>query len=434
MGRYKFEQNSQLAQIEQSEYVKRASEGLKERTRGAYLTYLSRFVNDFLHQTVTIEQLVAEAKEDVTKTQDHIDHFYSWLVKECKMKESSAFIASYGYIRGFFANLDVQFQRKWSKSHTKIEHTKQAIQQDNIVDFFILDEASRSVRFNRELMQKFLSNLGLRDQAITLALLSSAQDSGDLFSLNIGDIRKQENGRIYWEGQRAKTDVLFKTFFSKEATRLIRRYIELERQGAEDSEPLFVFTSRREGEKGSKGKRLTPNYLSEIYRVAAKKMGITWKKHDQSPLRPKRMRHLFRTACDTAGIDELYVNAFMGHKNHMGQSYSELKKPTLELQYLRVEPFLTVYGEAEASTEVKEDVRKLENRVGELNRIVEQQKESLENLQTMLDTRVEEIARKSVKRILEDMEKVAVEPLREEGFTWKRLKGSRKGKEKSRVH
>jgi hypothetical protein len=84
---------------------------------------------------------------------------------------------------------------------------------------------------------------------------------------------------------------------------------------------------------------MSPENLSSIMRDNARKMRINWKKHEHNPLRPKRMRHLFRTACDTAGINELYVNAFMGHSNHMGQSYSELSKAKLELEYLRVTIF-----------------------------------------------------------------------------------------------
>jgi len=59
-------------------------------------------------------------------------------------------------------------------------------------------------------------------------------------------------------------------------------------------------------------------------------------------------------------LTELYTNAFTGHKNHQGQDYSELSKAKLELEYLRVEPFLTVYGEVEESIEIKQDVRTTE--------------------------------------------------------------------------
>jgi hypothetical protein len=156
--------------------------------------------------------------------------------------------------------------------------------------------------------------------------------------------------RIYWKNNRRKTKVLFKTFFSKEATKLIRRYIAQERRDAKDEEPLFVVP---------RDKRMKPLHLSSIYRDAAKKMGVKWSEGEHNPLRPKRMRHLFRTACDTAGVSELYTNMFMGHKNSIGMAYSEVSKGKAELEYLRVEPFLTVYGEVEETTEIKQEISNL---------------------------------------------------------------------------
>jgi len=63
----------------------------------------------------------------------------------------------------------------------------------------------------------------------------------------------------------------------------------------------------------------------------------------------------------------------------MGQEYSELSKAKLELEYLRVEPFLTVYSFSEESLEIKKDVKKLEARIVELNRELMEQKNKFEN-------------------------------------------------------
>ena len=290
------------------------------------------------------------------------------------MKESSAYTIAYGYLRGFFVNHDVAFKKKWKKSIPKVKRIRKALKKDSVYTFYDVDEKTMTIRFNRELMQRFLSNLKLRDVAITLALLSSSQDSGDLFRLNIGDVYEQKNGRIFLEGNRRKTGVLYRTFFSKEATKFIKRYIQQERQNAEDGEPLFIYTARHRDQQEPIEERMAPNYLASIYRDAARRMGIKWENGEHNPLRPKRMRHLFRTACDTAGISELYTNAFMGHTNHQGQDYSELSKAKLELEYLRVEPFLTVYGEAEESLEIKEEVRKLEARTLDLNKEIQEQK------------------------------------------------------------
>jgi len=383
-------------EIEESKIVEEALEGLTENTRMNCKTSLKQFLKfvnskEGLSKKISIDDVVTEAKEDVTITQERMDEFYNWLQNEKiegyplrgkAMRESSANTRTYGYLRGFFVNIGIGFDRKWKRKIPKVERPKQALKKDKVYTFYDVDEKTMTIRFNRERMQQFLANLKLRDVAITLALLSSSQDSGELFKLNVGDIREQDGkNRIFWEDNRGKTSVMFRAFLSKEATKFIRKYLEQERKQAKDDAPLFVYTR-----KGAE-KRMTSNNLSSIYRDAARRMGIKWENGEHNPLRPKRMRHLFRTACDTAGINELYINAFMGHSNHQGQDYSELSKAKLELEYLRVEPFLTVYGEVDESLEIKEDVKKLERRILDLNR-------TIDDLQRTLEGRVEEITRR----------------------------------------
>jgi site-specific recombinase XerD len=390
--------------IEESKNVSEVLDGLAVNTQNNYKTTLKQFVEQFIQsreeeRNVSIDDLVAEAKEDVTKTQERMDQFYKWLQNEKvegyplrgkAMRESSANARVYGYLRGFFVNVGIGFERKWKKKIPKPKRESRATKKDQVYIFYDVDEETKTIRFNREQMQQFLANLKLRDVAITLALLSSSQDTVDLFRLNVGDIREQNGkSRIFWEGNRKKTGVLFRAFISKEATKFIRRYLEQERQGAEDDEPLFVYT------RNGTNNRMTGTNLSSIYRDATRRMGWKWEKGEHNPLRPKRMRHLFRTACDTAKIAELFTNAYMGHKNNQGQDYSELSKAALELEYLRVEPFLTVYGEVEESLEIKQDVKKLERRVLDLNRTVD-------DLQHTLEGRVEEITRRLFEKWMDE--------------------------------
>ncbi len=402
------------AQLEESAFVKSALEGLAENTINNYKASLRQFLSfvnskEDLSKAISIDDLVKEAKTNIGKTEEKIDLFFHWLLnKEIKgylqrgkeMRESSANQRAYAFLRGFFANLDIAFERKWTRSIPKVKSPRQAIKKDQVYTFYDVDEKTKTIHFNRELMQQFIAILKPRDVAITLALLSSSQDSGDLFKLNVGDIREQKGkSRLFWEGTRNKTTVQFRTFLSKEATRFIRKYVDQERRNAEDKEPLFVYKYRKNGQsEGKAEKRMTAGNLASIYRDAARKMGIKWGNGEHNPLRPKRMRHLFRTACDTAGIPELYTNAFMGHRNHMGQEYSELSKAKLELEYLRVEPFFTVYGQVEENLEIKEDVRRLESRIVDLNRNIEDQKITLEGQQRTLD-KVTVIFEQDLKRV-----------------------------------
>lgn len=371
--------------IEKSEIVREVLEGLAQSTQICYRSTLKQFVEQFIHsreeeRNVSIEDLVTEAKSDVTKTQERISNFYKWLQNEKiegyplrgkQIKSSSAYQKAYGYLLGFFVNLDIAFQKKWRKKIPKPER-RQSLKKDKVYTFYDVDEKTMTIQFNRERMEQFLTNLKMRDVAITLALLATSQDSGDLFKLNVGDIREQnDKSRIFWEGYRGKSKVLFRTFISKEATKFIRRYLEQERQGAKDDEPLFTFEGYKqiklpngETERTPIGsQRMTGVNLCSTYRDAAKRTGMKWENGERNPLRPKRMRHLFRTACDTAGVNELYINAFMGHTNSQGQDYSELSKAKLELEYLRVEPFITVYGQIEETLEIKQEIQKLKTQL-----------------------------------------------------------------------
>ncbi len=380
----------------ESPYVRTVLEDLSKNSQQNYLSSLRqllKFLNskEDLEKEVSIEDVVNEAKINIKKTQENLDKLYIWLQnkkvdgytqRNKAMKESSANQRAYGYLRGFFANLDLAFEKKWAKRIPKVKRPNQAIKKDRLYTFYDVDEKTKTIHFNRELMQEFLTNLKLRDVAITLALLSTSQDTGDLLNLSVGDIREQKNkNRIFWDGTRNKTSVIFRVFLSKEATRFVRKYLDQERGTAQPQDPLFVYT-RYVKQKQPNGevkripleKRVTPASVASVFRDVARKMGIKWGDGEYNPLRPKRMRHLFRTACDTAGIPELYINAFMGHRNHMGQSYSELSKAKLELEYLRVEPFLTVYGQSKENMEIKEDIRKMETRILDLNREVTEQK------------------------------------------------------------
>lgn len=371
--------------IEESEVVQEVFDGLAKSTKLNYKTSLKQFLefaNSREEVSFSIDDLVELAKRDVKAVQNLIDLFYEWLQglpvegykprvdkkgKKKTMRESSANQRAYGYLRGFFVNVGVGFERKWKRKIPTIDRSSRATKKDEVYTFYDVDEEAGEIRFNREQMQQFLANLKLRDVSITLALLSSSQDTIDLFKLNVGDMREQKGrNRFFWEGNRVKTGILFRTFFSKEATRLIWKYLEQEREGAGDEEPLFICDMYEQTKIKGKTvrekvgtKRMTGTNLGYVYRDAARRMGMKWEKGEQNPLRPKRMRHLFRTACDTVKMSELYTNAYMGHKNNQGQDYSEIPRAVLELQYLKVEPFITVYGEVEESLEIKQDIQSL---------------------------------------------------------------------------
>jgi len=144
-------------------------------------------------------------------------------------------------------------------------------------------------------------------------MISTGQDSGDVLGLNIGFVTSHVNkSRLYWEGQRNKTYEEFRTFFSKEATEYVRKYVEQERKGASNDEPIFIrgnWTKAGE-EESDKPKPMTARNLGLNYFTAAEKMGII-NGYTQNPLRPKRMRSVFSSACYQAKIDDGLRHIFL---------------------------------------------------------------------------------------------------------------------------
>ena len=71
------------------------------------------------------------------------------------------------------------------------------------------------------------------------------------------------------------------------------------------------------------------------FRIATEKMGFT-KKGQSSPFRPKRFRHLFRTACSNANVDSGYIMAFMGHASNVSASYLEKSNGMFLKEYVKI--------------------------------------------------------------------------------------------------
>jgi hypothetical protein len=163
----------------------------------------------------------------------------------------------------------------------------------------------------------------------------------------MGWLKAQDGkSRLYWEGNRTKTGEPFKVFFSKEATEFMWRYVEQERREAGNDEPVWVtgkeYSYRYNGEQVQIGGVMTSQALNDNFRTAAEAMDVT-ENGKPNPLRPKRFRHLFRTACTSAGLDPGVAQAFMGHATPISAKYLSQGKAFLLSQYVHVEPFLTVF-------------------------------------------------------------------------------------------
>ena len=106
--------------------------------------------------------------------------------------------------------------------------------------------------------------------------------------------------------------------------------------------------------------------LDMVFKAAAVKMG--YNNDNGNPFRPKRFRHLFRTACSMAGVDPGFVNCFMGHKTDISGGYLEKPRGLLLKEYVKVERFVLVFGKTSETTRLAEKTDALENLIDERGR------------------------------------------------------------------
>jgi len=363
----------------------------------------------FLKQTgKTPDELIEEALSDNEKGEERLSELFSW-VKSKGLDHNSAIPGVYGSIRGFYSRNKINTQG-WISPKLK---PKKVDLSDEKYPMFVKNEKSEKLDLNRKLLQPFFRGLNTRDELIALCLVSTGLDDGILLKLTVGFVRDQDisNDQLFLHSYRDKTGEQMKVFFSKEATKKLRKYVQEERFDAADDEPLFVNTlsdrkrkfkkiyerpySRMDEYSLPKGKVLSRMQLAVNFRLCAEKLGIKLEKAKQSPLRPKRLRKAFRSACQLAGIGDDMTKLFMGQTSSVSKTYLGKSKEELEYYYDMVEPFITIYSD-EHGAELIEKIQQ------ETNTTVSVLKNQIENLQDQL-SRKDDIATNAILELREQI-------------------------------
>ncbi|MBA7610665.1 hypothetical protein ES703_17877 [subsurface metagenome] len=261
-------------------------------------------------------------------------------------------------IRGFYTHNDIVFPKRFKVPKRKRSDVSK---RDSRTPVFGYNEDSNESYLNG-LLTQFVSNLNFRDQTVATCLLATGADASDLLNLKIEFVQDGRGKitplpRIIWEGNRVKDGFPFRTYLSREATNLLKRYIEQERADAGHKEALFVKEN---------GAPLTVQALRDNFRSAAERMGYA-RTGESNPFRPKRLRHAFREACSVAQIDQGYAEAFMGHSSGVSASYLEKGEGSFLREYIRIEPYLTLFGvDRNNVTDLAETIEELKAHVSDL--------------------------------------------------------------------
>ena len=366
--------------------------GLTKNAKAMRLGRMWEYTNE---GKLSPDELLQEAKEDIDKAGQRLNNYFD--EKLLKVSNNSA-ITFLCYLRGFYTHNNLTFPKKWGVPKSDVS---KVTQRDKKTSFYKYNSEKDKIEFKNGNLQHFIQNLNFRDQVIALCLLSTGADATDLFNLKVGFVKDgrgkiTEDKRLFWHSNRAKTGIPFKTFFSEEATKFLKRYVEQERANASDDEPLFVQSGRtytrknpitKELETITENEKFNAHALSINFREASQKMGYT-KQNEASPFRPKRFRHLFRTACAITQIDNGLTMAFMGHTGDTSSSYLEQDSSIFEKMYVKIEPLLTVFGvNQNVVNEMTKEVSGLKTEVA----ILVKGGESITNRTTELEDEVKDL-------------------------------------------
>ena len=322
----------------------------------------------------TPDELIEEALVNPKIIKQRLSDCFSWSKKNLPTRDyNSITLGVYGVCRGFYShNMPAM-----PKIRTPKLLPRQVHKTDNNFPLTKIVEAdmgngikTKTLELNRDFFkEELLSKLSLRDQAITLISISGGMDIGDSLGLNMDLLRNQEQfERIFVNDHRSKTGEIINTFWSKEATKLVRKYARLERKNSQNSDPIFVSSikTRRILFKQKYGrepkiddydslpvKRFNAKQYSKNLRKVADKLGVSLEKNKQSPYRPKRWRKLFSDACDNAKIGDNKRKIFMGKADRSDKVYSGQARHELEIYYEMVEPHVTIYSHEQGGDFIK---------------------------------------------------------------------------------
>ncbi len=312
--------------------------------------------------------LLDEARQNIEAAGTRLQNFFTAKLKSGV--EWNGAVTALCFLRGFYSHNDIVFPKRMKVPKRHISTVKKT---DKKTEIYGYDESTDETIFRNGLLQHFFDNLNFRDQTIGLSIFSSGADAADILKLKIGFVKDARGNlstakRFFLHDNRLKDGVEYKTFFSAEATEYIRRYVQQERSKAENDEFLFV---KEDGEQ------IPVHALTMNFRTAAEKMGYLID-DESNPFRPKRFRSLFRTACGIANVDAGMIMAFMGHSSDMSATYLEKSDGLFLKEYIKVEPYLTVYGLD------KSQIIAVNENVDELKQEIQTLKEELLDLRTVV--------------------------------------------------
>lgn len=214
-----------------------------------------------------------------------------------------------------------------------------------------IDDA-KSQLLNKEgltqIVRHWCDNLQFTYRVLAVSLISTGADIGNILTLDVGFFRERAEGDyIYWLATRPKRGSPIKTYFSKEATAMIRMMLEQYHEESKDTDQFFIAPD---------GTPLNVPAVGMAFKRAGDKIGAK-NGVTRHPFRPRRMRKIIMQAGNKAGVRTGYIKLMMGKRVPESiKEYLDTSPAGMLDEFMKLEPFLTVYGSKNANKASMEQI------------------------------------------------------------------------------
>lgn len=240
--------------------------------------------------------------------------------------------------------------------------------------------------YTTEEIARMLEKVDQRGRCVILLMCSSGMRQGAIHSLKVGHTKIEQN-QVYQIIVYKNTPDEYTTFCSYECTEAINRYLEYRSRCGEKITPASPLI-REQFDKNDPMQCASPRHvgvgaIEDIIYTAIYDAGLREKKnvvkgqkkvlHDV--MQSHGLRKFFNTSVVMAGMQNLYAEMLMGHRNGLAmQSYVKPTVGQMLAEYLKVVDSVTINEEHKLRREVKtlkEENTKIEKALAKIDNIYE---------------------------------------------------------------
>jgi integrase len=351
--------------IEEYDSVKRAVESIREVTRQNYYRVLPGY---FLFLNENPDQVIEQRRKDIgNRNYEQAENYERKTMAYAnallsKGQSGRGVQGTIGRIQGFFANNS----RRFSLDMRRLK----------------LPKARKVQKYspsNEELRHLYTIADGSRDRLMIALMYQNGLSPVDVSLLNVDDLPLEE--WAYYEKSRSKTGEIFRAVITPDIAYELKTYLQI-RGPTSKGKPLFV------GRQGPLDNQAISGIISELI----EKAGLD----GNNGFKPTSLRDALEDALVEANINHKLKETIMGHVSNIEHEYGGMNKLIVNVveAMKKAYPLLTLNGltrvsvrqqvskeELEAikteNMDLKRRLQQTEERMGNIEKLVKELKESL---------------------------------------------------------